>query len=252
MTNPFMDEVYEAAVEVVGNAIERLREIWNEFVDGFNAVLKVLPDVLSPGLRYAFQKLWSLFTEMLNMVWKVYTERGSASAVRAVASAWNTEVGKKAGDQAALLALGQLPSTGFWSGPAASRYIHVVNGQTKALTEIKTTTNSMQTVLNEIADALKTFWSKLAVGVGGYVVVMAAAAIGTSFGLTTREAILGAIAATAAFIALMNDLVTDFGNTLDSTEKELERLATTDGSFAGGNWPPATADSLSALATAVS
>lgn len=244
MTTPFMDEAFEAAVELVGNAIEELKGLWNDFVEGFNKALKVIPGYLNPGLVYAMKKLSKWFTEMIEMVWKVYTERGSAGAVRAVASDWNTEVGGKASTQAGLLGPGQLPTTGFWTGPAGTRYFHVVNGQTKALNDVKTITDKLQTTLNEIADAMKNFWQKLAVSVGGYIVLMAGAAASALAGVTAVVAIPAAVGFTVAFIGVLNDLSTDFANALDSKEAQLEQLVTTDSSFASGNWPPSTADSL--------
>jgi uncharacterized protein YukE len=244
MTTPFMDAAFDAAVELVGNAIEELKGLWNDFVEGFNKALKVIPGYLNPGLVYAMKKLTHGFTEMIEKVWKVYTERGSAGAVRAVASEWNSEVGGKASTQAGLLGTGQLTTTGLWTGPAGTRYFHVVNGQNKALTDVKTITDKLQTTLNEIADAMRNFWQKLAVSVGGYIVLMAGAAASALAGVTAVVAIPAAIGFTVAFLGVLNDLSTDFANALDSKEAQLEQLVTTDSSFSSGNWPPSTADSL--------
>ncbi|MGH3875896.1 MAG: WXG100 family type VII secretion target [Actinophytocola sp.] len=248
MTSPFMDEVYEAAVDLVRNAIEQLKEIWNDFVEAFNKALKVVPGYLNPGLVHAMKKLSSWFGDMMEKVWKVYTERGSAGAVRAVAGDWNTEVGGKASTQAGLLVLGQLPTTGFWSGTAGSRYIHVVNGQNKALADVKTITDNLQTTLNEIAEAMRTFWRTLAVSVGGYVALMAGCAASAMFGVTAVVAIPAAVGFTVAFIGVLNDLTLDFSNALDAKEAKLRQLITTDSSFASGAWPPSTADALAEAA----
>lgn len=249
MTSPFHDDAFEAAVELVRSGVEKLKELWDDFVEGFNKALKVIPGYLNPGLVHAMKKLSQWFGDMLEKVWKVYTERGSAGAVRSVASDWNTEVGGKASEQSGLLTLGQLPTTGFWTGPAASRYVHVVNGQNKALGDVKTITDSLQTTLNEIADAMRAFWQTFALAVGGYIVLMAGAAATALAGVTAVVAIPAAVGFTVTFIGVLNDLTRDFSNALDTKEAKLEQLATMDGSFASGNWPPSTADALAELAT---
>jgi uncharacterized protein YukE len=251
MTSPFMDAAFEAAVELVGDAIEQLKEIWNDIVSGVSKAIKELPAFQRPGLIWAMKKLGSWFSDMIEKVWKVYTERGSASAVRAVASDWNTDVGGKASTQAGQLTLGQLPTTGEWTGKAATRYVHVVNGQTKALTEVKAITEKLQTTLNEIADAMRSFWQALAVAVGSYVVAMAACAVSAMFGVTAVVAIPGAIGFTITFITVLSNLTLDFENALDSKEAALEQLITTDSAFSAGNWPPSTADALVAAAAGI-
>jgi hypothetical protein len=248
MTSPFADEAFEAAVELVRDAIEKLKDIWNDFVEGFNKAIKVVPGYMSPGLVYAMKKLSHWFGEMVEKVWKVYTERGSAGAVRAVASDWNSEVGGKTAAQSGAVGLGQLPTTGYWTSPAATRYVHVVNGQIKALTDVKTITDGLQTTLNEIANAMRHFWQTFALAVGGYVVLMAAAAVATATVVEAAPAITAAIGFTVAFIATLNELTRDFKNALDTNEAKLEQLNTT-GAFTDGNWPPSTADDLVQLAT---
>jgi hypothetical protein len=249
MTSPSTDEGFSAAVELVRGAVEKLKDIWNDVVDGFNMAIKVVPGSLLPGLVYAMKKLSKVFGDMLEKVWKVYTERGSAGAVRAAASDWNNEVGAKTANQGGAVGLGQLPTTGYWTSPAATRYVHVVNGQIKALTDVKTITDGLQTTLNEIANAMRHFWQTLAIAVGSYVVLMAATAVATATVVEAAPAITAAIGFTVAFLGVLNELTRDFANALDTNEAKLEQLNTTGTAFVDGNWPPSTADDLVELAT---
>ncbi|HEU5471466.1 MAG TPA: hypothetical protein VFV67_12495 [Actinophytocola sp.] len=244
MTAPVIDTAFEDAVAAVRDAVDRLREIWNDIVDGVNHVLGILPGFLEGPVKDAFNNLSGKVTEALDKIWQFYTERGSASAVRQVASDWNTEVGGAASEQAGLLTPAQLASTGQWSGTAATRYTQVVGNQTKALADVKTITDSVQTTLNEIADALRNFWVGLAVAVGAYIASMVGCAIGAATVVGAVPSLIAALGFSVTFIGAAVKLALDFSNALDAKKAKLEQQTTLNGSFASDSWPPATAGAL--------
>lgn len=241
MTTPATDPI----VESVMAAVEELRRIWGEIVRGVNSALGTLPVDLANQAITAFNDLAAKITEVLDALGQLRLDYGSPTAVRQVADAWGPQVGAKAGEQAGLLALGQLDSTGQWSGIAATRYTQVVNGQTKALTEVKTLSDAAQTALSEIAEAMNSFWSGIAVATGSYVALMAGCVVGSATGVGTIPSLIAALGFTVAYAAALAKLRTDYDNAMEGKRVKLEQVVTQNTAFAGDAWPPATAQALS-------
>lgn len=230
MTGPVVDTEFEGAVRFVENAIETVRNAWNDIVAAVRAAIAAFP-ILAEPLMDDFNALTAKVTEALDFLWKLVTERGDATAIRQVGSDWTTAVGGPVNEQAADLHPGGMPSTGQWSGVAATKYFQVVLNQRQALMDVKPITDDLQLTLNEIADAIKTFWTFLAVETAGWVAMMVACAFTAALG-----GIAAALIASVTYVGLVTKHSNDLANTLDTKKAKLEQLSTAGGSFASG--PP--------------
>ncbi|MGH3428846.1 MAG: hypothetical protein ACRDQZ_14980, partial [Mycobacteriales bacterium] len=132
----------------VHKLVKRLKDAWDDIVDGVNSVLDMLPGVLEGSIKSAFEKCSSKVAKVFKEIAKLYSERGSASALRAAGGSWNEQVGHRASTQAGLLTKEALEADDEWTGDAADRYGEAITTQGKALTEIKAITDILQTTLN--------------------------------------------------------------------------------------------------------
>ncbi len=240
-----VDIAFEEALTRVSKLLEKLKGAWDDIVDGVNRVLSILPGFLEGPIRSLFEKCSSKVTEVVNEITKLFSEQGSATALRTAGESWNEQVGHRASTQAGLLVKEALETDNEWTGDAADRYGEAVTAQGKALTQIKTITENMQTTLNEIASALDKFWIAIEVAFGVYVVSMIGCIAGVCTGAGTVPALFAALLFSVTFLGAFGTFLTDFTNTLDEKKARLEQQATMDGQFANGNWPPAVAEKMS-------
>jgi uncharacterized protein YukE len=240
-----VDTAFDEALTRVSELFDKLKGAWNDIVDGVNHVLSILPGFLEGSVRSAFKKCSSKVTEVFNEITKLFSERGSASALRTAGESWNTQVGHRASTQAGLLAKEALETDNKWTGDAADRYGEAVTAQGKALTQIKAITDNLQTTMNEIASALTAFWTGIAVCFGVYVALMIGCIIGAATVISTIPSLIAALGFSVAFLERITTLSTNFANTLDEKKAKIEQQSTMDGQFANGNWPSAVADQMS-------
>ncbi len=239
------DAAFEGALTKVSELFEKLKGAWDGIVDGVNRVLGILPGFLEGPVKSAFRKCESKVGEVFDEITKLFSERGSASALRAAGQSWNEQVGYRASTQAGLLVKEALETDNEWTGDAADRYGEAVTAQGKALTQIKTITETLQTTLNEIASALTVFWIGIAVAFGGYVALMIGCIIGACTVVGTIPSLIAALGFSVAFLSAVATLSNNFANTLEEKKAKVAQQATMDGQFANGNWPPAVADKIS-------
>ncbi|TCO57084.1 hypothetical protein [Actinocrispum wychmicini] len=228
------------AAQQTADAVNRIRNTWNDIQSGVNSVLDWLPGFLCDKLKEWFNKLANKVGEFFEAVAKPFTQRGSADALRIAGQSWNTDIGGRASTQAGLLAPEQLKTDNEWQGKAADSYKDSITGQGKALASVKTQAESVQNVLNEIANALDSFWNGLLAAVLIYVGAMVLCAIGAATVVAAIPSIIAAVTASIAVIAQTVNLTTTFVNALQTQRAKLEQVATTDSAFANGQWPPAT------------
>lgn len=240
-----VDTAFEDALTEVSELLEKLRDAWNDIVDGVNQVLSILPGFMEGPVKSACEKCSSKVTEVFNEITKLFSERGSASALRTAGESWNEQVGHRVSTQAGLLAKEALETDNEWTGDAAYRYGEAVTAQGKALSQIKTITDNLQTTLNEIASALRVFWVAIAVAFGSYVVLMIGCIVGACTVVGTIPSLIAALGFSVTFLGAVATFSNDFANTLGEKKAKLEQQSTMDGQFANGNWPPAVADKMS-------
>lgn len=202
-------------------------------------------DPTSPVAKSLVNECSSKVAEIFDEITKLFSERGSATALRAAGESWNEQVGHRASTQTGLLTKEALETDNEWTGDAADRYGEAVTAQGKALTQIKAITEILQTTLNEIASALKVFWVGIAIAFGTYVALMIGCIIGACTVVGTIPSLLAALGFSVAFLSAVATLSNNFANTLDEKKAKLEQQATMDGQFANGDWPSAVADKLS-------
>ena len=240
-----VDAAFEEALTKVSELLEKLRGAWNDITNGVNHVLSILPGFLEGPVRSAFDSASSKVSEVFDEIVKLFTERGSASALRTAGESWNEQIGRRASTQAGLLVKEQLETDNEWTGDAADRYNEAVLAQNKALTQVKTVTENLQTVLNEIASALKVFWVGIAIAFGSYIASMIGCIIGAATVVAAIPSLIAALGFSITFLAAVATLSINFANALDEKKAKLDQQATMDGQFTGGNWPPAATDKLS-------
>ncbi|MEV4319277.1 hypothetical protein [Actinocrispum sp. NPDC049592] len=239
-----VDTAFEEALTKVSELVEKLRGAWDEIVSGVNHVLGILPGFLEGPVKSAFDKCANKVSEVFSEIQKLFTERGSASALRTAGDSWNEQIGHRASTQAGLLVKEQLETDNEWTGDAADRYGEAVTAQNKALAQIKTITETLQTTLNEIASALKVFWVGIAIAFGTYVALMIGCIVGAATVVATVPSLLAALGFSVAFLASVATLSNNFANTLDEKKAKLDQQATMDGQFANGQWPSAVTDKM--------
>jgi uncharacterized protein YukE len=237
-----VDTEFEAAIQRIEATTKQFEQCWNNLVAAANQAIPQLPGYLQPVAKGSFNKLSAKKDNALEKLVKIYTERGSASAVRQVASDWNTEVGEKMSALANSVTVSQLPSFNRWEGPAYIAYKETVAFQCTKLTEVKTMTDGVSTTLNEIADAMKAFWNGMATAYVSYVVSMQGCAVGLMTVVGTIPSIIAAIGLSIKWFDDLGKLATDFANVLDSKQAALERQQTLNGTE--GRWPPINTEAL--------
>jgi uncharacterized protein YukE len=235
---------FEGAIGRFDGGMDKLRELWDDLVRGIDRVLGHLPSMLAGKLRDMFAELAAKVAEMFTNMVKFATERGSASAVTAAGDSWNTDVGGRASTQSGLLAEGVLATDNSWDGDAADRYREAITTQGRALTQLKTITDTLQSTLNEIASAMTVYWIGMAVAIAAYIVAMAATAIACAGVATAPAGIVAGIAATVTVIGAAATLSIAFDNTLTEKKAKLDQLTTTENGFASKDWPSAVTDRM--------
>jgi len=240
-----VDTAFEEAGNEVDDLLRKLTDAWNDIVDGVNTVLSILPGFLEGPVKGAFNSVSAKVSQVFDDMRQLITERGSASAIRTAAESWNTDVGGRASTQAGLLTKEALETDNEWTGDAADRYGEAVTSQGRALTQIKTITDTLQTTLNEIATALKVYWVAIAIAFGTYVALMIGCIIGAATVVATVPSLLAALGFSLTFLGAVATFSTNFANTLDEKKAKIDQQTTMDGAFANGTWPPAAADQMS-------
>jgi uncharacterized protein YukE len=240
-----VDIAFEETLTRVSELLEKLKSAWDDIVDGVNHVLSILPGFLEGLIKSAFEKCSSKVTDVFNEITKLFSERGSASALRTAGESWNEQVGHRASTQAGLLTKETLETGDEWTGNAADRYAEAVTAQGNALAQIKTIADNLQTTLNEIASALNVFWIGIAVAFGSYVASMIGCIVGACTVVGTVPSLIAALGFSVTFLGVVAILSTNFANSLDEKKAKIEQQSTMDGQFADGNWPPAVADKTS-------
>jgi hypothetical protein len=235
---------FDNAIGRFDGGMAKLAGLWDELVRGIKWVIGKLPGILADKLGELFTKLVNKFAEAVDGMMKYATERGSAAAIIAVADEWNTAVGARASTQFGLLAKEALDTDNEWRGPAADRYAEAVAAQGKALNQIKTIAENVQSTLTEIATALKNYWVAMAVALGTYLVAMAVAVAACAGVATAPAGVTGALVATGAVIGTTATFTLAYSGTLNEKKAKLDQQTTMDGTFAAGNWPSAVTEKM--------
>jgi uncharacterized protein YukE len=233
------DGEFDEAISSIESALKKIRKARGDIIDHVNWALKFLPGGIADQVRRATQKLDGEVSKSENSILDLLLERGSPAALREAASQWNNKVRQAASDNARDLAFAKMPSDGNWKGDAQLAYRTVVDDQNKALTELKGIPGDLSSTLNDIADALKTFWIEIAAAVTLLAGAMMVCALETIGVITIEAAITTGIAAVALFVAGVMTAENLFHTALDNNKAKLEGL--TSQNSEDGTWPAVTA-----------
>lgn len=236
MTGPAGDAVYQTALARVAEAGQALLGTIDMLRVGVGQAIAQLP-AIGPSLMAQWDKLLVEVQRVIDWFKKLDADiGGDPGAIRQLGEEWVNKVGAVASTQAAALQRGRLPSNGKWEGDAATVYhVGVVSNQTTALSNFKDATDSVNEAVNEIANAIGSFWA--AIGVAA-VVFLGALATAATFGVTILgipPAVTAVVLACLAFAAAASAAFVALGNSLDMVDRLF--AAATNVQAVQGGWP---------------
>lgn len=238
-----VDAPFIEAFKLVGEMHAKLRNAWNDLTGAVNYVLGQLPGFLGGPIRSAYDALAQKVSEALDKVAHFYQNPGDPSGVRTAGEEWTFQVGAKASNQAGLVAKEKLNGYKGWTGEAGDGYSAAITLQGKALAQLKTMTDALQSTLNEIASAISTFWVGFGIAICSYVAAMVSCIVGAATVVGAPAALATALVATGAFITAVFTLTNNWTNTLNEKKGKLEQQATVGAPFTNGTWPLSTSHS---------
>ena len=242
-----VDTVFEEAFKKFGDMFEKLKDAWDGICSGIEWVLDQwwIPGFIKDPVRAGYNELKPKVHDALDKCAKFYQTPGDPSGIRTTAESWTTQLGTAANDQAGVLVREQLDTDDSWSGTAADRYFQATISQNKALVGMKTLTDNVHNTLNEIADAISTFWVSFGTAIATYVIAAGIAVAACCTGVGAAAGIPAFIIATGAFITASITFANNFNNTLEDKKSKLDQLVPTGAPFGGGgSWPQAASDQM--------
>jgi uncharacterized protein YukE len=247
-----VDPVFEEAFKKFGDMFEKLKGAWDGICGGIEWVLDQwwIPGFIKDPVRAGYNELKPKVSEALDRCAKFYQTPGDPAGIRTVAENWTNQVGKATNDQAGILVKEQLDTNDSWSGTAADRYVEATIAQNKALVGTKTLTDNLHNTLNEIADAISTFWVSFGTAIATYVIAAGIAVAACCTGVGAAAGIPAFIIATGAFITASITFANNFNNTLEDKKSKLDQLVPTGAPFGGGGtWPASASDRMADATT---
>jgi hypothetical protein len=240
-----------ALIPTIRSGVEDAAELVDWLVRGADAVLRELPPELVGGVRQGVADLQRQFDDTIGRLRRALEQAGDPAALRAAGAAWVDTIGGPASNLVGLAIDGSTRADNRWKGLAADAYSNALWPQRLALTAVKTTSDAIDAVLNELARAIVEFWRDVEIALILLVLGLAstvAAAVSTAAGgpLGIPVAVVTAAAALNAFgIAVTNSMTTfsDLANENSVRTAELHGRLSDNSGFEGENWPrPTTED----------
>jgi hypothetical protein len=230
----------------IRDGIDQAAACVDAVVSGVDGVLDRLPDSAAvDGARAGVAELRRAFTDTVGWLHEVLARGGNPEALRAAGAVWTDEVGGAAARLAGVPTLNVLQLDDHWSGVAADAYRNTLPAQQAALTAIKAAADEIDSALNDLANAITTFWVEVTVACATLVAALFAAAVSAASGLGAPAAVGVAVAALGIFAAFASSALSAL--TAVTTEAaaraaELGRRLGNDTAFPHGAWPRSTTD----------
>jgi hypothetical protein len=237
VTGALGDTIYREVLAKLLEAGRTLQDVLNTLGEGVRQAIAQLP-AIGAWLRTQWDRLLAEAGRAIDAISKLTSDiGGDPTAVRQLGEDWVNQIGAVASTQAQALGRGQLPSNGKWEGVAATAYFTgVVPNQTGALSAVKDATDSVNEGLNEVANAIESFWASIGVAVAAFLVALAAALVANATILGIPPGVLALILACIVFAAAVNAAFTSLGNSFDMVDRLFAAATNVQPVQAG--WPP--------------
>ena len=231
----------------IRSGIDQAAELVNAIINGVNAVLsEMAPEVSGPVVTEA-AKFQLQFNDTVTEIGHALSNVGDPAALRAAGSAWANDIGSTASNFAGFANASVTRADNYWTGKAAEHYTDALLPQRLALTDVKTIGNEIDTILNDLANAIFNFAISVGVTVAGLVASLAVAAASVASVIAAPLAVVlggGAVAAlSAGIIGLINSLK-DIVSDVNTRTAELNRRVSDNTNFHNGAWPNATKERM--------
>jgi hypothetical protein len=215
-----LDTIYQTVLEKLAEAAQALQDLLDWLRDAVGRVIAELP-AIGAWLNEQWNRLLTEAGRALDWISKLLRDvGGDPGAIRQVGEDWVNQVGAVTSAQAAALQRGQLPSFGQWSGNAADvYYVGAGLNQTSALSNFKDATDSVNEAVNEMANAVGSFWSNVGVAVAVFVGAMVAVKAAEITVIGIPPGVVATIVACIAFSAAINNAFVGLGNSFDMVDR---------------------------------
>ncbi len=229
------------------SGIGEASELINGIINGINSVLSTLPPEQIGGIRHGVADLQRMFNESVSDLGRALDQTGDPVALRAAGAAWAVDIGGEVSGLSGLATDNMTRADNHWTGDAAEAYRNALLPQRLAISAVKTTGDKIDSILNELANAIIEFWKNVLGAVLTLLAGLVAALAVAAGGITA----VIAVAIAAAALVVFNDAVvsqinmfTDVGNAIAIQTRELINVGADDTAFPGGAWPPAAATDM--------
>lgn len=233
-------------LDQIRDGIDEAGRTINEIIAAVNSVLSQLPDIVVGAAREEIERMRRQFDLAVAAVQAAMSYAGSPAALRAAGSAWTRDVGARASAMAGFATLDAVRADDLWTGVAADGYRASLPPQNAALIAIKAASDEVDSVLQDVAAALDSFWAAVAGAlvtmVAGLVASRVAAAGGPAGVAAGLAAAVGALVIFSLFLVSAMNSLTDLTNKVATGSAELDRRLVNDDAYRGGAWPRSTSD----------
>lgn len=238
-------------VDKLRSGIGEAAGLINSMIDGINSVLNSLPPEEVGGIRNGVADLQRMFNECATELQRALDQAGDPVALRAAGAAWAVDIGGSVSGLSGLTTENTIRADNHWTGAAADAYRNTLLPQRLALNAVKTTGDKIDAVLNELANAIITFWKNVEGAVITLLVALVAAAASAAGGITAVIGIGIAAHALVAFkdaVISQSNMFTEVGNAISVQTREIQAVRADNTAFpdekttmTNGDWPAATA-----------
>ena len=212
-----------------------------DIVTGIDHSLQLLPAGTPViAVQAGIDELFGLLDDVHRQLADQLARAGDPDALRAEGAVWANRIGAGASRLAASTTLNGLQVDDHWTGTAATAYRNTLLPQNTALTAVKTAGDEIDAALNDLADAITTYWTVISTALLGLGVALVSAGWIAASGVGAPAAAGLGAAALAAFAGVLTAAliaVTAVANTAADLGAGLERQLSNDTAFPAGAWP---------------
>lgn len=235
------------ADQAAQRASEKFDEIDKKFQDFLSAVNNTLNWVPEPFVHLIepiqrstvdAEKRKSEFRQRLA---RWFQQPGDAESLRSKGESWATQVGDPLGAIAGKMSMINLRTYTEWTGPAAEAYKAIVPAQGAALGDLKGLAQQVRTSMDNLANALDSFYLSVEVALAVAVVGITGAIVGAATIVGALPAIAALLTTLGVVIGLITTIITSMNSFLDTIEIQQTALRQKIHDV-GSTWPKSSHD----------